>query len=585
MVGVVALASCSSGNSELDEFTDNSNSTPMQPGGSNNSSSSASDATTNNDLSSLDVKVDSTALSETETVPSDDEDYVENYSVKGTIYINYNGSTATTSGSVDGVTVAVSGADVTVTSTVAGVNYVLSGTTTDGMFKMTSDSEKKFELTLDGVNIKNNDGPAINIQSGKRCYVVLADNTYNTLSDGSSYASSDEDQKGTLFSEGQLLFSGSGHLNIDANVKAGIASDDYVLIRPYTHIYVNASEGNGIKSNDGIIVRGGVVNVEVSGTAAKGLSTDGYYLQEGGRVTAITSGGGEYDSDENDVSASAGLKADSTFTITGGQLNVKSTGAGGKGISVDQSATFAGGTVKAVTTGQTYTYSRSLDSKAKGIKADGNIQVTDGNVMVKTTGGEGSEGMESKGALTISGGTTEIYSYDDAINSAYNLTVNDGYVYVFSVNNDGLDANHNVYIKGGTVLAYGTTSPEVGIDANSEGGYSLYITGGTVMAVGGGTSYPSSQSTQPSIIYGGSVSSGSTITIDSGSTKVVSYVMDRSYSGSVVFLFSAPGLTKGGSYTLASDGTTLATVSSLSSPYSVVGSSAGGGMGGFHGGR
>jgi hypothetical protein len=66
---------------------------------------------------------------------------------------------------------------------------------------------------------------------------------------------------------------------------------------------------------------------------------------------------------------------------------------------------------------------------------------------------------------------------------------------------------------------------------------------------------------------------------------VVSYVMDRSYSGSVVFLFSAPGLTKGGSYTLASDGTTLATVSSLSSPYSVVGSSAGGGMGGFHGGR
>ncbi|MGI6232133.1 MAG: carbohydrate-binding domain-containing protein [Prevotella sp.] len=484
----------------------------------------------------------------------------------------------------------ISGADVTVSSTTAGVNYVLTGTTTDGMFKMEdNDDSKKFELTLDGVSITNSDGPAINIQSGKRCYVVAQDGTYNNFADGSSYASSDEDQKGTIFSEGQLCFSGQGHIKVDANVKAGIASDDYILIRPNTNIYVNASEGNGIKSNDGLDIRGGVVNVEVSGTAAKGLSTDGNFTMSGGRVTAITTGGGEYDSDEKDVTACAGVKADSVFTITGGELNVKSTGAGGKGISCDQTANFNGGTVKAITTGKTYSYSNSLDSKAKGIKVDGNLVIADGNVMVKTTGGDGSEGIESEGTITISGGTTEIYSYDDAMNSDGNLTIDGGYVYAFSTGNDALDANQNVIINDGTVLAYGTTSPEVGIDANTESGYSLYINGGTVMAVGGGTTSPASSSKQPSIIYGGSVDSGSTIAIVSSSSETVaSYVMGRSYSGSVVFLLSAPGLTKGSSYTLTVDGTTVGTVSSLASPYSSIGSATGGmggGTGGMPGGR
>ena len=54
-----------------------------------------------------------------------------------------------------------------------------------------------------------------------------------------------------------------------------------------------------------------------------------------------------------------------------------------------------------------------------------------------------------------------------------------------SSGNDGLDANGNFYIKGGNVFAVATTSPEVGLDANTEGGYKLYITGGNVVAIGG----------------------------------------------------------------------------------------------------
>ncbi len=573
------LAACSSGGELLDEET----SSASYPTSSATSSGSASTSTANSDLSSLDVAIDSTALSETETVPTDNEDYVENYSASNTIYIHYNGTSASYTGSASGVSVDVSGADVTVTSTTAGMNYVLSGTTTDGSFKVaSSDNNKKFELTLAGVSITNGDGPAINIQSGKRTYVVLKDGTYNHLADGTSYASSTEDQKGTLFSEGELLFSGKGHLSVDANAKAGIASDDYILIRPGTNIYVNASQGNGIKANDGIEVAGGVVNVEVSGTAAKGLSTDGYYTQSGGRVTAITTGGAEYDADDKDVSGSAGVKADSTLTVDGGSLLVKSTGAGGKGLSSDQQIIINDGVVKAVTTGKTYTYSSSLDSKAKGIKADGNLAIHGGAVMVKATGGEGSEGIEAKGTLTITGGTTEVYGYDDAINSALDLTISGGYVYAFSINNDGIDSNRNLYLKGGTTLAYGTTQPECGIDAAE--GYSVYITGGTLFAVGGGESYPSSSSTQPSIVFGGSVGSGSTIALVNGTTQVASYVMGRSYGSSVSILMSAPGLVKGSSYTVTVDGATVGTISSLSSPYSTIGSVSSGMGGGRPGG-
>ena len=96
------------------------------------------------------------------------------------------------------------------------------------------------------------------------------------------------------------------------------------------------------------------------------------------------------------------------------------------------------------------------------------------------------EGIEAKGTLSVSDG--EVYSHsqsDDAINSGGNLTISVGLVCAYSQGNDGLDANGNCYIKGGVVYSISASSPEVAIDANSEGGYQLYLTGGTLVAIGG----------------------------------------------------------------------------------------------------
>lgn len=60
------------------------------------------------------------------------------------------------------------------------------------------------------------------------------------------------------------------------------------------------------------------------------------------------------------------------------------------------------------------------------------------------------------------------------------MYIKGGTITVYSSGNDGLDSNGNLYFSGGTTVAYGTRSPECGIDANEEEGYTVFFTGGNV---------------------------------------------------------------------------------------------------------
>lgn len=522
---------------------------------SSGSSSVPATALTNN-LSSFDVALDTSVLIETDNIDSEDEDYIENNSFDQTVKIVFSDNNATISGAADGIAVSVAGSDVVVNSTVKNIAYELSGSTTDGSLKIYS--EKKFALRLNGVSITNPTGAAINIQSGKRAYVVLVDGTENTLTDGKSYTDvvEGEDMKGTFFSEGELLFSGSGTLSVNANCKAGIASDDYVLFRPGNNVNVKSTSGNGVKANDAVLVRGGVLNIEVTGLAKKGISSDGYVQIDGGRTTILTSGGGDYDEDDRDATAAAGVKCDSIFRINNGELYIKSTGAGGKGISADQDIEINGGIIHVITTGKKYTYSNSSTSP-KGIKSDKKLTVNGGEVMVRTTGGEGAEGIESKGTLDINAGSVAVYSYDDCINSKQAMTISGGYVYTYATNNDGIDSNGALTIKGGLVIAIGATQPEDGFDCDQN---SFTISGGTVIGIGGGTSAPSENTAkQPVAIVGvSSLSAGNYLTLDTnGGSNVFAFLVPRSYNQATILL-SSPSMQKGGSYVLSTGATVQA---------------------------
>ncbi|MBR1886990.1 MAG: carbohydrate-binding domain-containing protein [Bacteroidales bacterium] len=433
---------------------------------------------------------------------ANDEDEISNTSFDRTISIVWSSSSATVSGDAKGI-VSVSGADVTVdnTGTTEKVKYELSGSSSSGSLKLYSNNKQA--LVLNGLSLTNPSGAAINNQGKKRCYVVVSGT--NALADGSSAAYSatgEEDLKAVFFSEGQLIFSGSGSLTVTANNaqgKAGITSDDYVRVldTPTITVTAGSSAGHGLRGKDAVAVDGGTLSITVAAAMKKGITSDSLVVFNGGATTIKATGGTAYDSEDSDYKASAGVKADQVFKMNAGTLTVTNSGQGGKGITGDAVAYFNGGTVSVTVTGSNYgsssgggggfgpraTTTTDNSKSAKAIKFDGDIHFNGGTVNATASN---HEAIESKGAMDITGGAVYGFSKaDDGINCAGNLTITGGSVCAYSAGNDGMDANGNLYIKGGFVYAIGTSSPEVGIDANSEGGYQIYLTGGTLVAIGG----------------------------------------------------------------------------------------------------
>lgn len=227
------------------------------------------------------IDFDGTPLIERDSVRAYDNDYYENSRFTRVVDIVYNGSSATVKSDYSDVVSVIDGAHVTVRSSLKGLHYIIGGTTENGSLKIYG--ENKFLLTLNGVDIYNPHGAAINNQCGKSMYIDIAGT--NSLKDGNSYQTpSNEDEKGTLFSEGQMIFSGNGTLNVDGNYLNAIASDDYIVFRPGNIINVSCNKRSCIKANDGLSIRGGALNINAFGVESKGINSDAKIDVAGGRT-------------------------------------------------------------------------------------------------------------------------------------------------------------------------------------------------------------------------------------------------------------------------------------------------------------
>ncbi|MBO6124450.1 MAG: carbohydrate-binding domain-containing protein [Bacteroidaceae bacterium] len=430
------------------------------------------------------------------------------------------------------------------------ITYQLSGTTTNGQFALSG--SYKCTVMLAGVNLTCSSDAAINITNSKRIQISAKKETSNTLTDGANGS-----QKACLYSKGQLQLQGNGTLTVVGKTKHGIKSGDYITLKNLT-LNITSAVGDGISCNEyfqmksgtvtikgvgddgiqcdldgdtstgetdahddedsgNIYLEGGTLTVTTTAAASKGVKAAGDMRVSNGEINVTTTGNGTYDSEEKDAKGCAGLDADGDMTINGGTLTLKSSGTGGKGIKADGTLTINGGTVNATASGSNYSYS-SYSASAKAIKAGtrtevASVQAYESGVPEGPGGPGGPGGHNNKnytysGGIVINGGTiiaiaksheaieskstieiTDGYIYaessDDAINSASDFTISGGYVMGNSSGNDGLDANGNFYIKGGNIFAVASRQPEVGIDANTEGGFKLYITGGNVAAIGG----------------------------------------------------------------------------------------------------
>ena len=346
------------------------------------------------------VELDFSQLTEVPDVPVTDEndsaynDYVENSPWNKVISIAFDGGNATVTGSVPGVAIQRNGAHLTIMNMSGPVKFVISGKTDNGSLKFYGD--KRFQVLLNGAEITNPNGAAINNQGGKTFYVVLADGTVNRLQDGENYTMVDEeDQKAALFSEGQIVFSGHGDLSVIAVGRGGIRSDDYIRIRPGVRIYVNSSALDGLRANDGIIVDGGVVNIVTTGVGAKGVRSGGEMKVNGGRLIAVNDGDTRVETDENDTTACAALYCDTLLTVNAGILKFKATGDGGKGLNAKHNVIITGGSFQAVATGT------RENKKPKGVKIDGNFAISGGYFYAYS---RRSDPLEVNGTLQVAQG-------------------------------------------------------------------------------------------------------------------------------------------------------------------------------------
>jgi len=154
------LVACSTDDSWYnDSWTDNTTSTTTESNDDNSTTTGTTDnvitdVSSDGDVTSFTIAFNKNAITESQTVDSSDDDYIENTSFDKTITITFSTSgNATVDGDDTGI-VSVSGNDVIATNTTEQViKYVLTGTTTDGFFKLYS--TKKQAIVLNGVSITN----------------------------------------------------------------------------------------------------------------------------------------------------------------------------------------------------------------------------------------------------------------------------------------------------------------------------------------------------------------------------------------------------------------------------------------------
>lgn len=322
------------------------------------------------------------------------------------VNVTYSGNTADVviAGNIaDLVTAKVNGAHVTLLQSpdvTDEITYTLHGTTTDGSFYM--DGSFKATVVLSGVSIHNPDSAAINIQDGKRIDVVLPANTENSLSDGIKGTDDGSDAHNACFYvNGHTEFKEAGSLTITGNVKHAFTSDEYCVVKSSTgSITVKSAVGDGFHIGQYFQQKGGTVTITATGDgvdvgAKKDTSKElnGQILLDGGTLKVSVSG-----------ETSDAMKCDADLTMTGGTVTLLSTGAGGRAVNNGGNIEITGGKLEGVSCGAIYNKDADDERKAHGVKSDGNITISGGEVYIAASASKG-KAFNTDYKLLFNGGT------------------------------------------------------------------------------------------------------------------------------------------------------------------------------------
>ena len=337
--------------------------------------------------STLTVMGKAFTLSELSKMYVDKSEVIDN-SVK----VEYTSTTATVyiAGNIaDYVSASLSSGHVVVTqsdevsdTTCGEITYSLSGSCGDGEF--TLNGSYKATIELNGLTLTNPSGTALNIQDGKRIDISIKKDTENTLKDSSSSSA-----KGCIVVKGHAEFKGHGTLNV----------------------YASGSSAHGIKVGEYMTVKNCSINV--ASATKDGIHCTEYFLMDSG-VVSVSGTGDDCLQCEIDGTTSTGITTDhededsGSIYISGGSLSLTPTGDAVKGIKADGDIEISDGEITVTQTGSITTTDDDI-SYPTSIKSDGNIRITGGKITI-TNSADGGKGISAEGTLIIdeSNATTTI---------------------------------------------------------------------------------------------------------------------------------------------------------------------------------
>ncbi len=386
----------------------------------------------------------------------------------------------------------------TVTITKEGT-YVLSGSLQDGTIVVDAGEQDKLQLVLNNASVASNQSAALYVRNADKVFVTLADGTVNTLSNGGTFVSVDDNQiDGAVFSKQDLTFNGNGKLTVTSPTGHGIVCKDDVVFMSGT--YTVDAALHGVDANNSVRVKDGAFAITSGKDGVHAEHSEdtslGYVYVAGGKFTATTDGDG--------VSASAHMQ------INNGEFQLLCGGGNQNGETHQSTEQFGHGGMMhpdgmAGVTENTVNATQE-DVSAKGLKAGGELYVADGRFTIDSA----DDGVHSNASVTVKNGKFTVMSGDDGFHSDETLTVHNGTIAV-TESYEGFEGLH-INLLGGDITL---TSSDDGL--NAAGGTDQSGFGGPH---GGGDRFGGGMPPQGGGHMGGQASSDGSISISGGNLTV-----------------------------------------------------------------
>jgi hypothetical protein len=199
-------------------------------------------------------------------------------------------------------------------------------------------------------------------------------------------------------------------------------------------------------------------------------------------INVTTTGNGRWDEEELETSAACGISADGNINISGGEITLVATGSGGKGLKCDGILTVSGGNLSAETSGALYYNNGTTENLNYTGNTDNvdNAYYSSPKAIRVGVKTENGNSYIYNGGIVISGGVIKARTSGTNAEGieSKNTLEISGGEIYVDAYDDGINSAQDMTITNGYV--YSRSANNDAIDANGD----VYINGGLVYAIG-----------------------------------------------------------------------------------------------------